>query len=107
MAEAANNEERVARLKKKLEDLSDLRNKVKALEEANEGYLKRNMELEDQLAKANSFKSQIETYKQKARSLESYSHLIMSHYYHAGSRPDVAAERSARCHNEKRRRNCS
>ncbi|XP_030852257.1 protein Hook homolog 3 isoform X3 [Strongylocentrotus purpuratus] len=58
-------------LKKKLEDLGDLKRQVKLLEDKNIMYMQNTMELEEELKKANALKSQLETYKRQVHELHS------------------------------------
>ncbi|XP_041475501.1 protein Hook homolog 3-like isoform X2 [Lytechinus variegatus] len=58
-------------LKKKLEDLGDLKRQVKILEDKNTMYMQNTMELEEELKKANALKSQLETYKRQVHELHS------------------------------------
>ncbi|XP_039628562.1 protein Hook homolog 2-like isoform X2 [Polypterus senegalus] len=57
--------------KKKLEDLGDLRRQVRLLEERNTVYMQRTCELEEELRKANSARSQLEIYKKQIQELHS------------------------------------
>ncbi|XP_048359928.1 protein Hook homolog 3 isoform X2 [Sphaerodactylus townsendi] len=59
-------ESQVESYKKKLEDLGDLRRQVKLLEEKNTMYMQNTVSLEEELRKANSARSQLETYKRQA-----------------------------------------
>lgn len=52
--------------KRKLEDLGDLRRQVRLLEERNTVYMQRTCELEEELRKANVFRTQMDTYKKQA-----------------------------------------
>ncbi|CAH3028392.1 unnamed protein product [Porites evermanni] len=56
--------------KKKLEELSDMRKQMKALEEKNVTYMKETMNLQEDLRKANSLKSQVDTYKKQVHQLQ-------------------------------------
>lgn len=56
--------------KKKLEEMSDLRRQVKLLEEKNTNYMEASMELEEEVRKANSLKSQLEMYKRQVQELQ-------------------------------------
>ncbi|XP_071485069.1 protein Hook homolog 3-like [Diadema antillarum] len=58
-------------LKKKLEDLGDLKRQVKILEDKNTMYMQNTMELEEELKKANALKSQLESYKRQVHELHS------------------------------------
>uniref|UniRef100_A0A3Q2FLG7 Hook microtubule tethering protein 2 n=1 Tax=Cyprinodon variegatus TaxID=28743 RepID=A0A3Q2FLG7_CYPVA len=55
--------------KRKLEDLGDLRRQVRLLEERNTVYMQRTCELEEELRRANSVRSQLDTYKRQAHEL--------------------------------------
>ncbi|XP_049601966.1 protein Hook homolog 2 [Syngnathus scovelli] len=55
--------------KRKLEDLGDLRRQVRLLEERNTVYMQRTCELEEELRRANVFRSQMDTYKKQAHEL--------------------------------------
>nr|XP_015204674.1 PREDICTED: protein Hook homolog 2 isoform X1 [Lepisosteus oculatus] len=55
--------------KKKLEDLGDLRRQVRLLEERNTVYMTRTCELEEELRKANTVRSQLDSYKRQVREL--------------------------------------
>lgn len=52
--------------KRKLEDLGDLRRQVRLLEERNTVYMQRTCELEEELRRANTVRSQLDTYKRQA-----------------------------------------
>lgn len=52
--------------KTKLEDLGDLRRQVRLLEERNTVYMQRTCELEEELRRANTVRSQLDTYKRQA-----------------------------------------
>ncbi|XP_068675749.1 protein Hook homolog 3-like isoform X2 [Montipora foliosa] len=56
--------------KKKLEELSDMRKQMKALEEKNVTYMKETMNLQEDLRKANSLKTQVDTYKKQVHQLQ-------------------------------------
>lgn len=56
--------------KKKLEELSDMRKQMKALEEKNVTYMKETMNLQEDLRKANALKSQVDTYKKQVHQLQ-------------------------------------
>ncbi|KAL9950637.1 hypothetical protein ACROYT_G043164 [Oculina patagonica] len=56
--------------KKKLEELSDMRKQMKALEEKNVTYMKETMNLQEDLRKANSLKTQVDTYKKQVHHLQ-------------------------------------
>ncbi len=66
---AAKYEATIDSLKKKLEDLGDLRRQVKLLEEKNTDYMQRNVELEEDVKKTGSWKPQVETYKKQIAEL--------------------------------------
>uniref|UniRef100_A0A7N6F9A4 Calponin-homology (CH) domain-containing protein n=1 Tax=Anabas testudineus TaxID=64144 RepID=A0A7N6F9A4_ANATE len=51
--------------KRKLEDLGDLRRQVRLLEERNTVYMQRTCELEEELRRANTVRSQLDTYKRQ------------------------------------------
>lgn len=51
--------------KRKLEDLGDLRRQVRLLEERNTVYMQRTCELEEELRRANSVRTQLDTYKRQ------------------------------------------
>uniref|UniRef100_A0A8C8IA07 Hook microtubule tethering protein 2 n=1 Tax=Oncorhynchus tshawytscha TaxID=74940 RepID=A0A8C8IA07_ONCTS len=51
--------------KHKLEDLGDLRRQVRLLEERNTVYMQRTCELEEELRRANSVRTQLDTYKRQ------------------------------------------
>uniref|UniRef100_A0A7N6BT81 Hook microtubule-tethering protein 2 n=1 Tax=Anabas testudineus TaxID=64144 RepID=A0A7N6BT81_ANATE len=55
--------------KRKLEDLGDLRRQVRLLEERNTVYMQRTCELEEELRRANTVRSQLDTYKRQAHEL--------------------------------------
>ncbi|KAI7799463.1 protein Hook-like protein 1 [Triplophysa rosa] len=55
--------------RKKLEDLSDLRRQLKALEEKNMTYMHNTVSLEEELRKANAARAQLETYKRQVQEL--------------------------------------
>ncbi|KAG1697893.1 Protein Hook [Nymphon striatum] len=55
--------------KKKLEDMSELRRQFKALEDKNTMYLQQNVELEEEVRRLQSFKSQIDLYKKQVQEL--------------------------------------
>ncbi|NP_001038663.1 protein Hook homolog 1 [Danio rerio] len=55
--------------RKKLEDLSDLRRQMKALEEKNMTYMHNTVSLEEELRKANAARAQLETYKRQVQEL--------------------------------------
>mmetsp|Transcript_35179 Transcript_35179/g.80236 ORF Transcript_35179/g.80236 Transcript_35179/m.80236 type:complete len:707 (+) Transcript_35179:58-2178(+) len=63
-------EQQVIRLKKKLEATEDLRRELQAVSETNAQYLEQNLDLEEQIAKMDKLKEQMETYKDKVASLE-------------------------------------
>ncbi|XP_071658242.1 protein Hook homolog 3 isoform X4 [Patagioenas fasciata] len=63
-------ESQVESYKKKLEDLGDLRRQVKLLEEKNTMYMQNTVSLEEELRKANTARSQLETYKRQAVELQ-------------------------------------
>ncbi|KAK2569947.1 Protein Hook-like protein [Acropora cervicornis] len=56
--------------KKKLEELSDMRKQMKALEEKNVTYMKETMNLQEDLRKANALKTQVDTYKKQVHQLQ-------------------------------------
>lgn len=56
--------------KKKLEELSDMRKQMKALEEKNVTYMNETMNLQEDLKKANSLKTQVDTYKKQVHQLQ-------------------------------------
>jgi len=56
--------------KKKLEELSDMRKQMKAMEEKNVTYMRETMNLQEDLRKANSLKSQVDTYKKQVHQLQ-------------------------------------
>uniref|UniRef100_A0A4W5Q102 Hook microtubule tethering protein 2 n=1 Tax=Hucho hucho TaxID=62062 RepID=A0A4W5Q102_9TELE len=55
--------------KRKLEDLGDLRRQVRLLEERNTVYMQRTCELEEELRRANSVRTQLDTYKRQVHEL--------------------------------------
>uniref|UniRef100_A0A8C8F4B9 Calponin-homology (CH) domain-containing protein n=1 Tax=Oncorhynchus tshawytscha TaxID=74940 RepID=A0A8C8F4B9_ONCTS len=55
--------------KHKLEDLGDLRRQVRLLEERNTVYMQRTCELEEELRRANSVRTQLDTYKRQVHEL--------------------------------------
>uniref|UniRef100_A0A6Q2YZZ7 Hook microtubule-tethering protein 2 n=1 Tax=Esox lucius TaxID=8010 RepID=A0A6Q2YZZ7_ESOLU len=55
--------------KRKLEDLGDLRRQVRLLEERNTVYMQRTCELEEELRRANTVRSQLDTYKRQVHEL--------------------------------------
>ncbi|XP_055033889.2 protein Hook homolog 2 isoform X1 [Misgurnus anguillicaudatus] len=55
--------------KRKLEDLGDLRRQVRLLEERNHMYMQRTCELEEELRRANTIRTQLDTYKRQAHEL--------------------------------------
>ncbi|XP_061556293.1 protein Hook homolog 2 [Phycodurus eques] len=56
--------------KRKLEDLGDLRRQVRLLEERNTVYMQRTCELEEELRRANVFRTQLDNYKKQAHELQ-------------------------------------
>ncbi|CAH1243525.1 protein Hook homolog isoform X1 [Branchiostoma lanceolatum] len=62
-------EQTIETYKKKLEDLADLRRTVKILEEKNTGYMQQTVELEEELRKANTLRSQLDMYKRQVQEL--------------------------------------
>ncbi|XP_067237287.1 protein Hook homolog 2 isoform X1 [Chanodichthys erythropterus] len=55
--------------KRKLEDLGDLRRQVRLLEERNHVYMQRTCELEEEQRRANTIRSQLDTYKRQAHEM--------------------------------------
>uniref|UniRef100_A0A673ZC18 Hook microtubule tethering protein 2 n=1 Tax=Salmo trutta TaxID=8032 RepID=A0A673ZC18_SALTR len=55
--------------KRKLEDLGDLRRQVRLLEERNTVYMQRTCELEEELRRANSVRTELDTYKRQVHEL--------------------------------------
>nr|XP_006824324.1 PREDICTED: protein Hook homolog 3-like [Saccoglossus kowalevskii] len=55
--------------KKKLEELSDLKRQLKLLEEKNTVYMQTNIDLEDELKKSGSYRSQVDMYKRQLHEL--------------------------------------
>ncbi|XP_061604703.1 protein Hook homolog 2-like isoform X2 [Phyllopteryx taeniolatus] len=55
--------------KRKLEDLGDLRRQVRLLEERNTVYMQRTCELEEELRRANVFRTQLDNYKKQTHEL--------------------------------------
>ncbi|KYR02254.1 hook family protein [Tieghemostelium lacteum] len=55
---------------KKLDEVNDLKKKIKDLEEQNQNYLQQTLDLEEELTKSTSIKSQAETNKQALSSLK-------------------------------------
>lgn len=55
--------------KKKLEEMSDLKREVKLLESKNLSYMEQNMELEKELKKSGTWKSQVDVYKKQVAEL--------------------------------------
>ncbi|XP_071028350.1 protein Hook homolog 2-like isoform X1 [Oncorhynchus clarkii lewisi] len=55
--------------KRKLEDLGDLRRQVRLLEERNTVYMQRTCELEEELRRANSVRTQLDNYKRQVHEL--------------------------------------
>ncbi|XP_065834817.1 protein Hook homolog 3-like [Oscarella lobularis] len=56
--------------KKKVEEMTELRKQVKALEQKNSAYMSQTLQLEDDLRKSASFKTQVDLYKKKQQKLE-------------------------------------
>ena len=56
--------------KKRLEAMSDLRQQLKLLEEKNTTYMKKNMELEEEVRKGHSTKNQLDTYKRQMQEVQ-------------------------------------
>uniref|UniRef100_A0A8C1WX29 Hook microtubule tethering protein 2 n=1 Tax=Cyprinus carpio TaxID=7962 RepID=A0A8C1WX29_CYPCA len=63
--------------KRKLEDLGDLRRQVRLLEERNHVYMQRTCELEEEQRRANTIRSQLDTYKRQVK--ERCSHCSRQH----------------------------
>ncbi|CAL8302398.1 unnamed protein product [Merluccius merluccius] len=57
--------------KRKLEDLGDLRRQVRLLEERNTVYMQRTCELEEELRRANTVRTQLDSYKRQVHELDS------------------------------------
>ncbi|XP_056099433.1 protein Hook homolog 2-like isoform X1 [Rhinichthys klamathensis goyatoka] len=55
--------------KRKLEDLGDLRRQVRLLEERNHVYMQRTCELEEEQRRANTIRSQLDSYKRQAHEM--------------------------------------
>eukprot|EP00794_Sanderia_malayensis_P008090 gene8090-8957_t len=51
--------------KKKLEELQDMRKQMKTLQEKNDGYMQQTISMEEELKKAQGWKTQIETFKKQ------------------------------------------
>ncbi|CAI9573411.1 unnamed protein product [Staurois parvus] len=62
-------ESTVETYRKKLEDLNDLRKQVKSLEDTNLMYMHNTVSLEEDLKKANTTRTQLETYKRQVQDL--------------------------------------
>ncbi|KAK2168518.1 hypothetical protein LSH36_16g06021 [Paralvinella palmiformis] len=60
-------EQSIETYKKKLEELSDLKGQLKILEEKNTAYMQTNMDLEEEVRKAQAYKSQLEMYKRQVQ----------------------------------------
>ncbi|XP_030646091.1 protein Hook homolog 2 isoform X1 [Chanos chanos] len=56
--------------KRKLEDLGDLRRQVRLLEERNTVYMQRTCELEEELRRANTVRTQLDSYKRQVHELD-------------------------------------
>ncbi|XP_060516325.1 protein hook [Cylas formicarius] len=63
-------EQALASYKKRLENYQDLKKHVHKLEQNNTDYIQKNMELEEELSKSNTWRSQCETYKSRIIELE-------------------------------------
>lgn len=64
-------ESTVQSYKKKLEELSELKREMKLLEDKNLAYVQQTLELEEELKKANTWKTQAEMYKKQVAELRS------------------------------------
>eukprot|EP01132_Coremiostelium_polycephalum_P000603 gene603-751_t len=63
-------EDKLKNYQKKIEDINDLKRKIKDLEEQNENYLQQTLDLEDQLEKYSSIRGQAESSKHQISSLQ-------------------------------------
>ncbi|XP_074642700.1 protein Hook homolog 3-like isoform X2 [Tubulanus polymorphus] len=59
--------------KKKMEEMGDLKRQLKILEEKNTSYMQQNMELEEDVRKSSTLKSQLEMYKRQVQELQGKS----------------------------------
>ncbi|KAF2071390.1 hypothetical protein CYY_007284 [Polysphondylium violaceum] len=69
-ANAELTEEKLKKHQKKIEEIGDLRKKIKELEDQNDNYIQQTLDLEEQLTKSVSFKSQADSTKQQMSSLK-------------------------------------
>jgi len=70
VANAELTEEKLKKHQKKIEEIGDLRKKIKELEDQNDNYIQQTLDLEEQLTKSVSFKTQADSSKQQMSQLK-------------------------------------
>ncbi|KAN0024536.1 hypothetical protein ACTFIV_008944 [Dictyostelium citrinum] len=69
-ANAEATEEKLKKHQKKIEEIGDLKKKIKELEDQNDSYIQQTLDLEEQLSKNNTYRTQADSGKQQISSLK-------------------------------------
>ncbi|KAK5578944.1 hypothetical protein RB653_008619 [Dictyostelium firmibasis] len=69
-ANAEATEEKLKKHQKKIEEIGDLKKKIKELEDQNDSYIQQTLDLEEQLSKNNTYRTQADSSKQQVSSLK-------------------------------------